>query len=163
MNIRYFIFILFVLVFFIGCGQKKEEPSRIARQEEETKQVVGYEANLAIIQDILEVKETEIDWRTIYAATISLRNLKDKRTETAFLKIMSRERPISLRKDSDIPGAMNPLNMLKAVAMESLRETGGKQYLEIFYKTYKETDERILREMAKAHILALGGTLPKLK
>jgi len=76
---------------------------------------------------------------------------------------LERKEPIKLREGSDLPGAMTPLNMLKAVAMESLRETGGKKFLEVFYRIYKETDERILREMAKEHIQALGGELPKLE
>lgn len=152
MNFNLLFIFVFALSIVTGCSRGKE--SKVTPK-------IGFEANIKEIQDIVDNREREVYWETKYQSVVTLKKLKDKRTEDTFLKILERKEPVRLHKDSDLPGVMSPLNMLKAVAMESLYETGGKKYLEVFYKIYKETDERILREMAKKYILSLSGRLPK--
>jgi len=159
-NIKLFIIFIASLFLVTSCAREKE--SRV-KSVEEIEPKVGFEANMKEIEDIVYNREKEVDWRTVYQAAVALRALKDIRTEEAFLKILERKEHIKLRNDSDLPEVMSPLNMLKAVAMESLRDTGGRKYLEVFNRIYKETDKRILREMAKEHIKTLGGKLPKLE
>jgi len=152
--------VVFLIVCFLILGCVKNNESR-AKQKLDIKPLIGFEANMNVLQDIVDGREKDIDWQTVFKSAIALRDLKDQRTEQPFLKILQRQEPIRLRKGSDLPEAMSPLNMLKMVAMQSIRQTGGKKYTEAFFTIYKQTDERILRETAKEYIIGLGGKVPK--
>lgn len=154
--LKFNIYIIIICCLLISCDSKKGTQ---VTQKQEFKPKTGFEANMNEIRDVVNNQEKDTDWETIYKATLALKELKDRRAEDVFLKILERKEPIRLSKDSDIPGIMSPLNILKALALESLREIDGEKHLEEFHKIYHETDEEILRDMAKEHIISLGDSL----
>lgn len=153
MRYRYGTFLIQVLIgtsLFSNCAPRAGQSDK-----KETPVESGYAANIAVVEKIASNAEKDADWRSVYRAAEALRNLKDKRTEKTFLKILERKEPIRLRTGSDLPQVMAPLNMLKSIAVESLRDTGGAQYIETFRLIAKETDEPLLRKMVTQHIQAL--------
>ncbi len=130
-----------------GCVEEKERVER----KEDVKQN-GFEADLARLDAIARNAEREVDWHTVYRSAVELRNLRDKRTEEVFLKILDRKEPIRLRKGSDLPQVMAPLNMLKSIAAESLLDTSGRKHIEVLKRVQKATEEPLLGKMIDRRI-----------
>jgi hypothetical protein len=155
-----FAFALTAIGFFIGVGNENMT-AQTEKSAEGYKAKEGLEANLEELRVLTKDAKQPVDWQKIYFAAVALKELKDSKTEEMFLFLLKRKEPVALMEDSAIPAAMSPLNMLKAIAMESLFRTGGDKYLNDFASLYKETDERVLKEMAKRYITKLKGKIPE--
>jgi hypothetical protein len=114
---------------------------------------------IEIVKAMLRDEDEAVNWVLVRDAILELGVLKDKNCEGYLVRLLARDKELRLTPDSPLPGAMPPLEMLKATAICTLKEIDAKGSIPEIKAVYYTTEYQALRDIAKDAIEDLGGNV----
>ena len=133
-----------------GTTQPLEEVMAVRDKDASAK---AMETVKAVLQD----EDAAVNWVSVRDAILQLGELKDTSCEASLVQLLAREKELALTPDSPLPGAMPPLEILKATAICTLKEIDAKESIQAIEAVYHTTENQALRDIARDAINALGG------
>ena len=115
--------------------------------------------SVAAVSEFLAHPDDPADLQTLSRAISVLGEVGDERDKAVLADVLTRDTPVSLAPGSRLPGAMSPLDTLRAAAIIALRKLDGREYLDRIKEVYRTAADSTLRGIAKENIEALGGTV----
>jgi hypothetical protein len=109
------------------------------------------------VKALLQDEDEAVNWVSVRNAILQLGELKDKSCEEYLVQLLAREKELTLTPDSPLPGAMPPLEILKAAAICTLKEIDARDSIQAIEAVYYTTENQALRDIARDTIEALGG------
>lgn len=112
-------------------------------------------ASIELIEEILTpavAGEKEFLWQDIMAAMSDILQTHTEETEALLRRILDFEGTIRLSPRSDIPGAMEPENMLRSLSVQALSLWRGQTYLKVFRRLHAATPSPALAGIVKVYI-----------
>jgi len=109
------------------------------------------------VKAVLQDEDAAVNWVSVRDAILQLGEFKDKSCEESLVQLLARKKGLTLTPDSPLPGAMPPLEILKATAICTLKEIDAKGSIEEIKAVYYTTENQALRDIARDAINALGG------
>ena len=141
-----------------GMPRTSEEATQplevvMAMQDKDASAKAMMEKVKAVLQD----EDAAVNWVPVRDAILQLGELKDESCEEPLVQLLAREKGLALTPDSPLPGAMPPLEILKATAICTLKEIDARESIQAIEAVYYTTENQALRDIAADAIEALGG------
>jgi len=109
------------------------------------------------VKGVLQDEDAAVNWVSVRDAILQLGELKDKSCEEPLVQLLAREKELTLTPNSPLPGAMPPLEILKATAICTLKEIEARESIQAIDAVYRTTENQALRDIARDAVNALGG------
>lgn len=134
-----------------------------AKQDNDETEIVDDDATstetMEKVKAILQDEGEAVDWLSVRDAILQSGELKDESCKKSLVQLLAREKELNLTSDSPLPGAMPPLDMLKATVICALKEMDARDSIEDIQVVYHTTENQALRDIARDAVEALGGVV----